>query len=476
MTTQHPTKISGGTALLLLAMTQFMLILDIAIVNVALPSLQKDLGFSGETLAFVVTTYVLTFGGLLLLGGRMADVFGRKRLFLIGLLAFTLASLLAGLAQSELMMLAARALQGVGGAFVSPAALALLTSIFPEGNERNRALGVWSAVAAGGGAAGLLLGGAITSFASWRWVFLINVPLGLLVFLAASRLLPESRAETSGHIDVAGAITVTLGLVSLVYGLGHIEQVGFDASVIALLVAALVLLTLFVVTELRVREPLIPFSIFRSRSLTGANLALLLLSGVVLGVNYFLTLYFQQVLSFSPFQTGLAFLPITLFSGVASGLAVRFLQRLSAGKLLAIGMLSLALGSFLLSNVSPNGHYFLTVLPGLILVAIGLGFGYTLGTMAATSGIEASQQGLASGILNTSQQLGGAIGLAILATVASAVTNNSGEASMVALTRGFQIAFWLMTGFSLLAALIVWFMVREHKTVQPNDVLTQPSK
>ena len=455
-------------ALLLLCMAQFMLILDIAIVNVALPPIAEDLGFSAGNLQLVVTAYALTFGGLLLLGGRLSDLLGRRNMFVWGLTLFTLASLGCGLAPSAAFLVISRALQGVGGALVAPAALSLLTSIFPEGEERNRALGVWSAVAAVGGAAGLLIGGVLTDLAGWRAVFLVTVPLGAVVALASLRALPEGRPESrGGRLDLAGALAATAGLVALVYGLGRGETQGFgEISVVALLLSSVVLLAAFVVIELWVREPLVPFSLFRSRTLTGANVATLLLSAVIIGTNFFLTLYLQQVLSFSPLQTGLAFLPQTLAAAASSGVAARLAGRLGVRTLLLSGMVSLTLGALLLSRLSPNGSYLTDVLPGLLFVSVGLGFGFTVGTLAATSGILARRQGVASGVFNTSQQVGGAVGLAILATVAGAVTESATESSVAgsvpgALTSGFGVAFLVAAGFGLAAALAVWTLVRD---------------
>lgn len=450
--------------LFLLCMAQFMLILDVSVVNVALPSVQEDLGFSAGDLQLVVTAYALFFGGLLLLGGRATDLFGRRRVFVWGLGAFTFASLLCGLAPSAWVLVVARALQGAGAALVAPAGLSLLTAIFPEGGERNRALGFWSAVAAGGGAAGLILGGVLTEFAGWRWVFLVNAPVGVAVVAASLRALPEGRpASRGGRLDIPGAATATLGLMALVYGLGRGEREGFsDGATLALLAAAAVSLAAFVLVELRSRDPLVPFGIFRSRTVAGANLATLLFSGVVIGANYFPALYLQQVLSFSPLQTGLAFLPITAGAALTSVLAARFVRGIGVRRLLLAGMLSLAAGSLLLRSISPDGDYLTAVLPGFLLVAAGMGVGFTVGTLAATSGVDPQRQGAASGILTSSQQLGGAIGLAVLATVAAATGDGSAAPPSEALVSGFRAAFLAMGVFGLLAAGAVWVLVRER--------------
>jgi EmrB/QacA subfamily drug resistance transporter len=444
-------------------MAQFVLVLDVAIVGVALPSIRADLDLSPENLQLVVTTYALTFGGLLLLGGRIADLLGRRRVFVSGLALFTLASLACGLAGSEATLLAARLLQGGGAALVAPAALSLLTAIFPEGETRNRALGVWSAVAAGGGAAGLLLGGVLTDLAGWRWVFLVNVPVGIVVVAVARRVLPESRPAGTGRIDAAGAVAATAGLMALVYGLGRGGQEGFgDRLVLALLPASVALLAAFVAIERRAAAPLVPFGLFRLRTLVGANLATFLMSGVVLGVNFFLTLHFQEVLAYSPIETGLAFLPMTLVIGLASGAAARLVDRTGARPLLLGGMLALAGGSVLLSRLSADGSYAVDVLPGLLLVAVGLGPGFTIGTLAATAGVPAGQQGVASGVLNTSQQVGGAVGLAALAAVASAATGSAAGSTPAALTDGFAAAFLVAGGFAVIAAGAAGALVRER--------------
>lgn len=453
---------SQSLALIALCMAQFMLVLDIAIVNVGLPSIQADLAFPPGNLQLVVTAYSLTFGGLLLLGGRITDLLGKRLIFMIGLTLFTLASLACGIAQSATMMIIARAVQGIGGALVSPAALSLLITLYPEGKARNQALGVWSALAASGGAAGLLLGGVLTSLASWRWVFLVTVPLGIIVVLASFWVLPQSRPTSRGRIDIAGAVTITAGLIALVYGLSRGGQVGFsNGLVIALLIASVILLASFVVIEQRVQQPLVPFTLFRLRTLSGANLATLLLSAVIVGANYFLTLYFQLVLGYTPIITGLAFLSMTVASALASAIASRLVNRFSVRLLLLVGMLALAAGGALLSQISPHGTYVVDVLPGMLLVAVGLGIGFTVGTLAATAGVEAKQQGVASGVLSTSQQIGGALGLAILTTVAGAVTASATGSTAQTLTSGFRAAFLVTAVFGLAAALVVWLLVRE---------------
>jgi EmrB/QacA subfamily drug resistance transporter len=450
-------------ALLVLCMAQFMLVLDIAVVNVGLPAIQSDLGFTPENLQLVVTAYALTFGGLLLFGGRAADLMGRRRMFIIGLAVFTVASLLCGLAESDTTLVAARALQGIGGALVSPAALSLLITTFPEGQERNKALGLWAAVGAGGAAAGLLIGGVLTDLADWRWVFLINVPIGAAVAFAATRVLPAAQAQATGKIDYYGALAATSGLMALVYGLSRGEQEGFsDGLTVALLVGSAVLLAAFVVIEQRVAEPLVPFRIFRQRTLTGANLSMFLSIGVMISMTFFLTLYFQQVLGFSPIETGLAFLPVSIIIGVVARVSSMVVERTGARPLLLGGYLVLVLGMLYLSRVSADGSYLADGLPGMALISLGMGVAFPVATVAATAGVSAHEQGLASGVLNTSQQVGSAVGLAVLATVASGAADAAAAASpAVALTDGFEAAFVVSAAIALGAAGAAFFLVRE---------------
>lgn len=448
--------------LAVLCMAQFMLVLDIAVVNVGLPSIQADLGFSPENLQLVVTAYALTFGGLLLFGGRAADLLGRRRMFIVGLALFTAASLLCGLAQSDTTLVVARALQGIGGALVSPAALSLLITTFPEGGERNKALGLWAAVGAGGAAAGLIVGGLLTDLADWRWVFLINVPIGGAVGLAASRALPSVQAPGSGQIDYYGAVVATAGLMALVYGLSRGEQEGFsDGLTIGLLIAAAVLLCAFVIVEQRVAHPLVPFRIFRLRTLSGANVGMFLAAGVMIAMTFFLTLYFQQVLDFSPIETGLAFLPVSVVLGVTARVASGVVERTGARPLLLAGYVLLLLGMLSLSRVSADGSYLADGLPGMVLVSVGMGLVYPVATVAATAGVAAHEQGLASGVLNTSQQVGSAVGLAVLATVASGAADPSAASPAIALTDGFEAAFMASAGIALVGAGAAFFLVRE---------------
>jgi len=456
-----------GAALFLLCAAQFMLVLDIAVVNVGLPSIQRALEFSSADLQLVVTAYGVTFGGLLLLGGRAADLRGRRRLFVGGLVVFTVASLGCGLAQSDTMLVLARALQGVGAALVSPAALSLLIAIFPEGDERSRALGIWAGVGAGGAAAGLLVGGVLTDAAGWRWIFLINVPVGVAAVLAARRLLPAGVGASAGRIDLPGAIAVTTGLMALVYGLGRGQHVGFTAgSTVALLAGAGALLAGFVAIERRAPEPLVNFAIFRARTLTGANLALGLGAGVFVAVTFFLTLYFQQVLGFSPIETGLAFLPISVLIAATAQVTSRLIARAGARRLMVAGAAALSAGVLLLSGISPGGSYLSDALPGMLAVAIAMGLVFPVGTVAGTAGVQPHEQGLASGILGTSQQLGPAVALAALATVASGITADAAGPPATALTDGFQIALLVGAAVAALAALGALALIRERDCEQ----------
>jgi EmrB/QacA subfamily drug resistance transporter len=461
-------------ALLLLAMTQFVLVIDASIVNVALPSIGRALHFSRDDLTWVVNSYTLTFGGFLLLGGRMADLLGRRRMFMVGLIVFAFASLLGGLAQSEAWLIAARAVQGLGGAIVSPAALSIITNTFADGPERNRALGVWGAVAGAGGAAGVLLGGVLTSGLSWRWVLFVNVPIGLVVAALAPRVLGESRRDDeSKSFDIAGAVAVTGGLALLVYAVVDAVNIGWGATrTIACLALSALALAAFVVIELRQRDPLMPFAIFRLRTLRGANVVGLLIAMSLFSMFFFLSLYLQDVMNYSPIKTGIGYLPLAAGIIVSAGVASALVNRFGFKLPLVLGLLLVAAALAWFSQLpAPHGHYLTDILGPSLLAAVGLGFAFVSVTIAAVTGIEPRQAGLASGLINTSQQVGGALGLAILATIANSRTQDvvrSGvHSAAVATTKGYDRAFLVGAGFALAGALLAATLIstrdsREH--------------
>ncbi len=453
-------------ALLLLAMTQFVVVIDAAIVNVALPTIGTHLHFSRADLSWVVNAYTLTFGGFLLLGGRLADLLGRRRMFISGLVLFSLASLAGGLAQSEAWLIAARAVQGLGAAIVSPAALSIITTTFAEGTERNRALGIWGAVAGAGGAAGVLLGGILTSALSWRWVLFVNVPIGLLAAAAAPRILAESRAETETRtFDIPGAVTVTAGLSLLVYAVVDAVNVGWGSSTTILrLAGAFVLLAAFIVIELRSREPLMPFSIFRLRTLRGADAVGLLIGMSLFAMFFFISLYMQNVMHYSALKTGIAYLPLAAGIIVSAGAAAQLTNRVGFKPVLIGGLLLVAVALIWFAQVpAPHGSYAADILGPSLLAAVGLGLSFVSVTIAAVSGTTPREAGLASGLINTAQQVGGALGLAILATVANSRTQSLFHAGVhdpaVALTKGFDRAFLIGAGFALIGALLAMVMI-----------------
>src|SRR6201986_5018566 len=417
---------SKNRALLLLAMTQFVVVIDASIVNVALPSIGAHLHFSRDDLSWVVNAYTLTFGGFLLLGGRLADLLGRRRMVMIGLVLFSVASLAGGIAQSEPWLIAARAVQGLGAAIVSPAALSIITTTFAEGAERNRALGIWGAGAGAGGAAGVLLGGILTSGLSWRWVLFVNVPIGLIAAALAPRVLVESRVEGGAKtFDFPGAFTVTAGLSLLVYAVVDAVNSGWGSTATLLrLAGAAVLLIAFVAIELRQRDPLMPFTIFRLRTLRGANIVGLLIGMSLFSMFFFISLYLQDVLHYSPIKTGISYLPLAVGIILSAG------ARLIAGGLVWFSQVPATGGSYAADVLGPS-----------LLAAVGLGFSFVPVTIAAVSGTTPHEAGLASGLINTSQQVGGALGLAILATAANSRTQDIVNAGVhniaIALTKGF---------------------------------------
>jgi EmrB/QacA subfamily drug resistance transporter len=434
------------TALILLCVAQFVIVLDASIVNVALPSIGKGLHFSEQNLPWILNAYVIAFGGFLLLGGRAADLLGRRRVFMAGLVVVAVASLAAGFAATQGQLIAGRAAQGLGAAIISPSALSIVTGMFQDGAERNKALGAWGAVAGSAGAVGVLLGGILTDALGWEWVLWVNVPVALIALAFTPGLIPESRSESATrHFDAAGAVTITAGLSILAYALLDASSAGWGSTkIVSLLVLSVLLLGAFIFIELRSQAPLVPFRIFRSRTLTGANVVSLLLASSLLSMFYFLSLYMQQVLHYSPIHAGLSYLPLAVTIIVAAGLGSQLVTRFGFKPVLAAGMLFVAIGLLWFSRVSVGGSFLSDILGPSLLAAIGLGFGFVTSTIAAVSGIEQREQGLASGLINTSQQFGGALGLAVLSTIATSRTNHliaSGSSPPNALAEGFQRAF-----------------------------------
>jgi EmrB/QacA subfamily drug resistance transporter len=440
-------RVDPNAVLAVVAIAQFMVVLDATVVNVALPAIKGDVGFSEQSLSWVLNAYTLIFGGFLLLGGRLADRLGRRRLFIAGIALFSGASLICGVSQNEAMLLIARGLQGLGGALVSPAALSIILTTFAEGSERNRALAVWGAIAGAGGAIGLLLGGVIVQILSWRWVFFINVPIGAAVLALAPRIVPESRSESAASkgYDAQGAVAITLGTIALVFTLIKAGSWGWTSGrTWAGFAIALVLIAGFVMIERRQEDPLIPLRIFSNRSLAASDVTMLVVAAALFGVFYFCTLYLQQVLGFSALKTGIAYLPLTLTLVAASGLASRLVDRFRPKPVLVAGLLVSTGGFWLLTRIVGHGDYASHVLPAMIALGVGLGMAFVPITIAATTGVEAGDSGLASGLLNTTQQVGGSLGLAILSSVStSRVTSglHAGLSPSLALTHGFKGAF-----------------------------------
>jgi EmrB/QacA subfamily drug resistance transporter len=453
-------------ALGLLCMAQFVVVLDASIVNVALPSIGRALDFSQDNLSWVVNAYVLTFGGFLLLGGRLADLLGRRRVFMFGLVLFALASLAGGFANSEGQLIAARAVQGLGAAILSPAALSIVMTTFRDGAERNKALGVWGAVAGSGGAAGVLLGGVLTDTLGWEWVLWVNVPIGIAAAVIAPFLIAESRSQSlTRAFDFAGAVTVTAGLSLLVYALVDANDAGWGSTqTIALLGISAALLGAFVAIELRSRSPLVPFSIFRMRTLTGANVVGLLIGASLFSMFFFISLYMQQVLGYSPIKTGFSYLPLAVTIIVSAAIAGQLVSRVGFKPVMATGLAFVAAGLVWFSQVSVGGGYVSDVLFPSLLAAVGLGFSFVAVTIAAVSGVQEREAGLASGLINTAQQVGGALGLAVLATIANSRTDDAlaaGNSSVPnALTEGFQAAFLAGAGIAVLGVVATLVLVR----------------
>jgi EmrB/QacA subfamily drug resistance transporter len=456
--------------LVIACLAQFMVVLDATVVNVALPSIQKGLHFSPSNLQWVVNAYTLVFGGFLLLGGRASDLLGRKRLFMAGTALFSAASLLNGLAQSSTMLVAGRGLQGLGGALLSPAALSIITTTFTDQSERTKALGVWSAIAAGGGAVGLLLGGVLTDLASWPWIFIVNVPVGVITLLLTLRYVPESRDELPHRsFDLAGAVSVTAGLIVLVYAIVKSQSFGWGSDkTIGLLAVAAALLVLFVWVERRAVAPLVRLSIFKVRTLAVADAVLLLVASGMFGMFFFASLYVQQILGYSPLKAGLAFLPVTAGIVVGAGIAQQLIRRLGVRGVSLLGILLAAAGMAVLTQVPVHGTYSADLLPGLIPMSIGMGLTFVPITLLGTGGVGPEDAGLASGLFNTAQQVGGSLGLAILSTFAASRTSSllhhahSAAGATAAQVSGYRVAFTVATAMLLAGAAILALALRRR--------------
>jgi len=469
-------------ALVVVCLGQFMVVLDATIVNVALPSIQGDLGISDDSLQWIVNAYTLFFGGFLLLGGRAADLIGRRTLFIAGVIVFSAASFLNALASSEAMLIGGRALQGLGGALLSPAALAVITTSFEEGAARTKALSIWAMIASGGSAAGLLLGGVLVETLSWDWIFFVNVPIGVAIVFAALRFVPDSRVEVAKrHFDAAGAISVTAGLVLLVYAIVQAQDWGWgSASTLGLGAVALALLGVFVAIERRSPAPLVRLDLFRMRSLATANGVFLIVMGGLFGMFFFATLYLQNILGYSPLETGFAFLPVTAGIIIGATAAQQLIPRAGVRPVMLSGLALAAAGLGLLAATTQVGGDYMGVLGGLLAMAIGMGATFVPMTLVATTNVEPDDAGLASGIFNTSQQVGGALGLAVLSTLAASRTSDllaSGASRPEALVEGFQLAFVVSAAMLAVGAVLTAVLLRRRdvERIESGDAVPVPA-
>jgi len=446
----------------------FMTILDVSIVNVALPSIGRDLDFSQENLQWVITAYAIAFGGFLLLGGRAADLLGRRRVFFVGVIIFTAASLVCGLAQSEGMLIASRAVQGFGGAIISPAALSIVMTSFEEGADRNKALGVWGALGGSGAAVGVLLGGILTDYLSWRWIFFVNVPVGLVVLLLTPRIVPESRREGGERqYDALGAVLVSSGLALLVYAISNAPNVGWGtARTILLIIAAVALLIAFLVNERRISDPLMPFHIFRVRTVAGANAVGFLLGAVIFANFFLLTLYVQGVLHYSPVKTGLTFLATAGTAVISAGIAQALTTRFGAKPIIIIGLALLTGAMVWYSQIPVHGKFVSDLLPGYLMVGVGIAFAFVPVSIAALAGVVEREAGLASGLINTSQQIGGAIGTAVASTVFAThykALLKAGHSGLDALTHAYGYGFWALAFFGAAAIVAAITLIKREE-------------
>jgi EmrB/QacA subfamily drug resistance transporter len=466
-----------GLALAVLAAAQFMVILDATIVNVALPAIMETLKFSSDAqLQWVVTAYALTFGGFLLLGGRLADLYGRRKMFLAGVIVFALASLLAGVAQTPVQIIITRGLQGLGGALLAPAALSLVLSIFKEGSDRNKALGVWSMVAAGGGAVGLILGGVLTQYVDWRWIFFINLPIAVAVVMTALKYVPAAKPQEKERVDILGALTITGGLIALVYALAKAAEDGWSgqSTIVSFVVSALLLVS-FVVNELKVKHPLIKLSIFTRRNVTGGTLIMLLMPAAMFGMFFYLSIYLQTILGYSPTQTGVANLPFTLMIILVAGVLSKNVAKVNAKAIMVVAPLLVAASLMFFARVPVNANYWTDILPGIIFMAGAMAAVFVLGTMVTTSGVSHKESGLVSGLLNTGQQIGGAIGLAVLTVVSTAATRTElaktqGDPALIpdAMVTGFHQGFKTAAIFAVGASVVALVVLKSRKTGQKD--------
>jgi EmrB/QacA subfamily drug resistance transporter len=462
-------------ALYVLCLGSLMIVLDVTIVGVALPSIRESLGFSETSLAWVVNAYLLTYGGFLLLGGRLGDLFGHRRLFLIGITVFTLASLACGLSTTQWMLVSARTVQGLGGAVASAVSLSLMMTLFTEPADRAKAMGIFGFVASGGGSIGVLLGGVLTDVINWHWIFLVNFPIGILVVVLSLRLLPGDQGVTTGRrLDVAGAVTVTAALMLAVYAIVNGNQAGWgSAQTVGLLAAAAALLGVFFVIESRVSSPLVPLGLFRLRNIAVSNVVGVLWAAAMFAWFFLSALYLQLVLGFSPLQVGLAFLPANLIMGAFSiGLSARLVMRYGFKKPLATGLLLAATGLLLFVRAPVDGTFLVDVLPSMILLGVGAGMAFNPVLLAAMSDVAPSESGLASGLVNTSFMMGGALGLAVLASIAASRTHNlrlDGAAEISALTGGYHAAFLVGAVFAATAAVIGGTLLRAGQTAGAHD-------
>jgi EmrB/QacA subfamily drug resistance transporter len=452
----------------LLALTMFLVVLDSAIINVALPKIKDALGFDDASLQWVLTSYILTFGGFLMLGGRAADLYGRKKVLIFGVGGFTLFSFLIGLSVSSQMLVILRAFQGLAAAFMAPVALSILLTTFEEGPERFKALSIWSLVASGGAAAGVFLGGLLTQYLGWQWCFFVNVPVGIAAIIGIRKYIPAHIKESKDkHLDLPGAVLITGGLMALVYGLTLASESGWTNSfTLTIFGISAAMIGAFLFNETKSKHPLVPLSIFKIRNVSGGNLMMLPIVAGALGMFFFCSLYVQEILKFTPVQSGLSFLPVPVLIGIISFQAPKLLMKFGFKKLAVAGITLTTTGTFIMSLLNTDSSYLFHMLPAFLILACGFGISFVAITVAATSGVPGDEAGLASGLVNTSQQIGGALGLAILAVVASSATAtalSSGSLAEMASMVGYQRAFLTASGLMFLALLIGIFVIKTPK-------------